>query len=188
MGLRNVEQHNELHCTGLRPPTFRLSSLLAVMAIICTCLALLRLFDPIWAGMFMLFLLIIFAHVAGNALGTQLRDNAHLSRPLDYDRPDTDQRRIQPANESLFAPSTRLSLRTRLGLWTIIPTGIGVLGGAVGGGWLLWWSMQGQASIGSMALGVVSCGVLGGLWGFWISSFLSVLGSAVWHAHRESND
>ena len=183
MGLRNVEQHNELHCTGLRPPTFRLSSLLAVMAIICTCLALLRLFDPIWAGMFMLFLLIIFAHVAGNALGTQLRDNARLSKPLDHGRPHTAQ-----TNESLITPSTRLSLHTRLGLWTHIPTGIGALVGAFGGGWLLWRSMQGQASIGNTALGVVSCGVLGGLWGFWMSSFLSVLGSAIWHAHRESED
>ena len=84
-----MEERNELNCTGLRPPTFRLSSLLAVMAIICTGLALLRLLDPIWAGMVMLFLLIIFARVAGNALGTQLRDNARLSKPLDHDRPDT---------------------------------------------------------------------------------------------------
>ena len=158
------------------------------MAVICTGLALLRLLDPIWAGMFMLFLLIIFAHVAGNALGTQLRDNARLTKPLDHDKSVADQRRIRPTNKSLFTPSPRLSLRTRLGLWTLIPTGIGILSGAFGGGWLLWWSMQGRASLSSMALGIISCGVLGGLWSFWMSSFINVLGSAVWHAHQESKD
>lgn len=183
-----MEQHTERHCTGLRPPTFRLSSLLAAISIICTGLALLRLLDPIWAGMFLLFLLIIFAHVAGNALGTQLRDNARLSKPLHEDRKDAAPRRMRPTDEPLFAPSTRLSLHARLGLWTLIPTAIGALAGAIGGGWLLWWSLQGTASLGSMALGVVSCGALGGLWGFWMSSLLGVLGAAVWHAHRETED
>lgn len=69
-----------------------------MMAIICAGLALLRLFDPIWAGVFLLFLSIIFAHVAGNALGTQLRDNARLSQRLDHDLPNAARRRI-PSTE-----------------------------------------------------------------------------------------
>ncbi len=184
----HMKQDNQRQRAGLRPPTFRLSSLLVVMAIICTTLALLRLLDPMWVGLFLFLLLIVSAHVAGNVLGTQLRNNARFAEPLNDDRPAAVPHRNERTDASLFAPSTRLSRRIRLGLSTFIVTGVGGLGGAIGGGWFLWWLLHGNVSIASITVGVVSCGVLGGLSFFVISSLLSVLGAAVWHAHQEPDD
>jgi hypothetical protein len=169
---------------GLTPPQFRLSTLLAVTAIVCVGLALAKIVSPALSGLAVMILCVVFAHVAGNAVGTQLRSSSRHAQPLEG---NCSPARGRPTDENVFAPATRLSHRTRLGWGTVVITAMASIAGATGGGWLLWWSMNGEASIPSMILGGISCGVLGGFWGFGTSSLLGVLGGAVRHAHQDPN-
>ena len=171
---------------GLSIPTFRLSTLMIVMAITCMGLALMKVVSPFLSGLAVLLLLLVFAHVLGNALGTQLRQSSRHAQPLSLDDDIPTPGNVRDTR--ILAPQTRLSHRSRLGLGTKIMTGIGAVLGAIGGGWLLWWSMKGETSTPAMGLGVVSCGVLGGFVGFAVSSLLGVLGGAVVQAHEESVD
>ena len=168
---------------GLNPPQFRLSTMLTVTALVCFALALAKIIHPMLSGVMALGLFLVFAHIAGNVLGTQLKHSSRHAQPLEG--------RHQPSpacTEKRVAPATRLRYRAQLGWGTVIASSFGALVGGIGGGWLLWWSLNGDASIPSMALGVISCGVLGGFWGFGVSSLLGVLGGAVWHAQRDPDE
>ena len=69
---------------GLTPPQFRLSTMLAVTAVVCLALALAKVIHPMLSGVIALFLIVAFAHVAGNALGTQLKHSSRHAEPLDH--------------------------------------------------------------------------------------------------------
>ena len=164
---------------GLQPPRFRLATLLIVLSIICAGLAALRVVDPLMAAVATLFGLAIFAHVAGNSWGTQLRQNSSRAT----------KRHNSPESLPLRpAPRTKLALHTRLGWLTLIVTAIGVITGGICGGWLLLWLLRGQpVTLLSMGVGVTSFATLGGFVGFWTSSLLTILTEAIVQAHRESN-
>ena len=156
---------------------------MSVTAILCIGLALAKVVSPVLSGLAVLLLFVVMAHVLGNALGTQLRQSSQHARPLELD--DNVPNPGSAKDENVFAPATRLSHHTQLGLGTKICTGIGAVIGAIVGGGVLWWSMKGDASIPAMGLGVVSCAVLGGFAGFGMSSLLGVLGGAVVQAHQD---
>jgi Na+(H+)/acetate symporter ActP len=103
------------------------------------------------------------AHVAGNALGTRLRDA-------------TDERLERPLRRSTPLPAIEPSLlreRTSLGRLVPVSVGIGaVCGGIAGGAALL---VATGASTAGAALGGVSSAVIGGLGGFLAASFVEVI-------------
>ena len=103
------------------------------------------------------------AHVAGNALGTRLRETA-------------DQRleRLpgRPASLPKLEP-TPLERRTSLGRVVPVSVGIGSLCGGLAGSYALF--VAARASVAGALLGGVSSAVIGGLGGFLVASFVEIL-------------
>lgn len=103
------------------------------------------------------------AHVAGNALGTKLRDasDALLERPR------------QPI--VALPPSEPSLLRERASLGRLVPVsvGIGAVCGGVAGSVAL--VVATGASVAGAVLGGVSSAVIGGLGGFLAASFVEVI-------------
>jgi hypothetical protein len=105
-------------------------------------------------------------HVAGNAIGTRLRDEADrdLARSRNGAAPTTSIPAARP---------TRLEQRQSLGKLVPVSAGIGaVCGGAIGATAL--WSLTACSPAGA-ALGGVSSAVIGGLFGFLGASFFEIV-------------
>src|SRR5436309_15378284 len=100
---------------ALRPPQFGLRTLLALVAACGALLALRQWLDPIAIAAIAFLALSIFCHVAGNCLGTRLREIGDIP---DLTTDDSATKRIQPRPQD-FAPVTHLGRRHSLG-WTIV--------------------------------------------------------------------
>ena len=163
---------------GLSPPQFGLRSLMLFVAAICVSLALMKVVGPYGSFVLILFLLSVLAHVAGNAIGTKLRDQG--SRTISGDgREGTSatggSRQLTAVD---FAPVTRLSRRSSLGVTIVVVVCVGVVTGASVGAYLLYTTLGEKATVANMALGVTAFGVIGGFVGFAASTFLKVLVAA----------
>jgi len=161
---------------ALRPPQFRLRTLLLSTAGFCIFFALIGWMSPMAVAAAILFLLCVFAHLAGASLGTQLRENGGGWKAKE----------TTPVDPARFAPASRLSRSSPPGLWIIISTIVGaVLGGGAGGvllAWLYWDHLIWSAAL----FGFLSTGVIGGVAAFSASSFFFTLFSANLEAVRES--
>ena len=167
---------------GLGPPRFGLRPMLGFVSLLCGCLAAFVAAGPLVGSGMLLALIIVATHVAGNAIGSQLRENAERQshRGTD-DAPDLMLSR--PPNASDFAPQTRLSRRTPLGWFMRIVTIIGCIAGAVCGGMVLNLTSARPLSLTTLAFGCIAMGILGGLFTFWLFSLLQVFLLAWWQAH-----
>jgi hypothetical protein len=105
-------------------------------------------------------------HVAGNALGTRLRDAA-----------DRDLARLRGRAIALHAlprpRPTRLEQRSSLGRLVPVSAGIGAVCGGVTGATAL--AVMTSSSLAGAALGGVSSAVIGGLVGFLVASFVEIV-------------
>src|SRR5947209_1275592 len=115
---------------SLRPPQFGLRTLLALVAACGGLLALRQWLDPIAIAGIAFLAISIFCHVAGNCLGTRLREIG--DRPDLVSDPSTAASRQPRAQD--FAPVTQLSRRHSLGWTIVIASSIGITSGAIGGG------------------------------------------------------
>ncbi len=128
-------------------------------------------------------------HVAGNAIGSRLRQRGTQHSIADLREGPTGEglglpsgrRRIQPHQ---FAPVTRLSRRTSLGWFPVVVTVLGGIAGAIGGGVTLQRTNPAAATVSTMSLGCLASGVLAAFWTFWMFSLLQVFLGAWWQAHR----
>lgn len=162
---------------GLTAPQFGTRELLAFVFFIAIGLAALKVLDPMVSAGLILLGLCIFAHVAGNAVGMKLRDGG----------PAPKSESSAPLRSSDYAPTTRLSLHKRLGRLTLVFTILGAVIGATGGGGLLAFVNWENITLANMSLATTSCAVLGGLFGFWLSSFLQVFLQAWAEAHKNAD-
>jgi hypothetical protein len=122
-----------------------------------------------WWGLLFALLVssLIAAHVAGNALGTKLRDQ--VSRELN---PDFRRKRIRLRTATGEHAGRRLHEHTPLGrLILFISAGGGVLGGILGGLALAVWT---RATVPGWIVGTISSAVLGAFFGFLMGSFLDM--------------
>ena len=147
--------------------------MLVGVAIISVLLALMTSVGPLPAFGLLLLALSIVAHVAGNALGTRLRENG--SRPLDGKPGEpvfslTAQR--PPVAAADFAPTTRLGAKHPLGWLVIVATGLGIVLGASLGGVFLAWLCWERITLVGMICGAAASGALGGFGGFLVCSFV----------------
>lgn len=107
------------------------------------------------------------AHVAGNALGTRLRDAT--DRSLEAARGG---RGAEPTAIPDSAPAF-LEMRTPLGRLVPVSAGIGAACGGTAGTLALSWLTP--ASAAGAILGGVSSAVIGGLFGFLLASFVEIV-------------
>jgi hypothetical protein len=177
-----VESNLDDHRPGLKPPRFSLATLFVAIAILGVLFAAMNYLGTYATLLFILFTLAVAAHVAGNALGTQLRANGDRP-PIVSD--DSARRRRDPIATADFAPPSQLRQRSALGKPIFISTVVGSAAGAVLGGYGLTMLMEHPTVI-TIALGVLASSVLGGIWTFGASSFLQVASSALRQAARDS--
>ena len=166
---------------SLRPPQFGLRTLLLLVAACGVLLALRQWLSPIAVVAIAVLALTVFCHVAGNAIGTRLREIGDQPDPT-ADNPNPP-RRIRPRPQD-FAPTTRLGQRHSLGWTIIIATSVGITSGAIGGG--LWTFIAGRGHVGplNVAVGVIAFSILGGLAAFATVGFAQVLLGAIWQAMK----
>ncbi len=167
---------------ALRPPQFTLRTLIGIITLLAALFSLVNVVHPVVMAGLVLLALLIAAHVAGNVIGTRLREIG--------DRPVTKEGREVPPRpfdrnieQSSFAPPSDLARRISLGLPILIVTTAGVLTGGIGGG--LW----GYLSAGSdgwlnIVVGCVAFGFLGGFGSFAAFSFTQVMLGAIRQASR----
>jgi fatty acid desaturase len=163
---------NEL---ALRPPQFGLRTLFAAMAGLCILFSLMAAIGAMWSLVLVFFLCLAIGHVAGNAIGTTLRDRASEGA-----RREPPEHASREANrQARLSTRQRLRQNTRLPRAATIVTLVGsALGALVGGAALAIANWQ-QITPGAVALAIGSSAVLGGFAGFLLSSFFSVFGPAL---------
>lgn len=145
----------------MRPVTY--SWLAVVVAVACAAIGWLGI--PGWIAVAVV-LASIGMHVAGNALGTTLREAA------DADLARLRRRAVAPPTLPQ-TPPTRLERRQSLGTLVPISAGIGAgIGGVTGATALV---MLTPASLAGAALGGISSAVIGGLFGFLAASFIEII-------------
>ena len=96
-------------------------------------------------------------HVAGNAIGTRLREIG--DQPANSGRGSMHRFRHPQAGD--FAPATQLGQRRSLGWTIVIATFTGIIAGGIGGGLWTWLASSGPIGPLNIAVGVVAFGVLG---------------------------
>ena len=156
----------------LPPPQFGLRTLLLVVTACALLAALSQWVSPIVLACVVFLVLSILAHIAGNAIGTRLREfgsrptaeDAELSPGLARARPRADD----------FAPPTRLSERQGLGWPILIAASAGTLLGAIGG--VVWTLVTSRGPVGLLNVGVgaIAFAVLGGIIAFVAFGFIQV--------------
>ena len=173
-------QNPKLDGRRLRPPQFGLRTLLLLVTACSVLLALERWFSlaPIAVAALLLLALSIFAHVAGNAIGTRLREIGDQPEDSGTDRAT----RFRQPQARDFAPATQLSQRRSLGWTIVVATVTGAVAGGIGGGLWTWLESSGPIGLLNIAVGVVAFGVLGGIGAFTTVALMQVLGGAIWQA------
>lgn len=166
----------------LEAPRFTLRTLLLGMTLLSVLFALMTVLGTVYSVILIWSLLLVAAHVAANAWGTRQRrldEAAFLADGKAVPRSSAD------AIHAAIAPATRLRERMRIDRYMIGVTCLGALAGGIAGGKILgqlYWQTAGFEAI---LLGAFSSSVLGGFFGFLVSSFLRVTLKALHEATRE---
>jgi lysylphosphatidylglycerol synthetase-like protein (DUF2156 family) len=177
------EQNNESP-ESLKRPQFRLSTMMWLTALVGVCMALVT-YIGAWAAMVVgLFVLMIGAHVVGNALGTKLRRSGDSLSGKESAPGPGSSALARPVSES-FAPTTHLRDRKSLGLPVLIATGVGFLVCGLLASLLLPQVLDPKPTWEAVLAGAIACGVLGALVTFAGFSFLQVTIKALWQATSE---
>ena len=175
------------HRPGLSPPRFGLRTMLGLIALLCGCLATFVAVGPITGSALLLAVLVVVAHVAGNAIGSQLRQNGSQRTIVDGEIGAANREAVRRPSAHHFAPRTRLSHRAPLGWFMRVMTSLGCVTGAVTGGILLKQTSSRPLPYSTLVFGCIATGVLGGMFAFWLFSLLQVFGLAWWQAHRHGH-
>ena len=157
-------------------PQFCLRTLMLSVTLCGVLFALMSALGGLWSIMLVLFLSLAVAHVLGNVLGTQLRDATHRQpRPAD---------RAEPYDAASPPVPTAQRLREHTGIsrkLLIVAALCAMVGGTLGGCGLM-FTLGERASLAAIGLGIVSSAVLGGFFGFLLSSFCLVFSRALGEA------
>ena len=148
-----------------------------VVTVLGMMLALIRILPEYTIGITILLAAII-AHIAGAAIGTQLRRNGSAVDPEEDQLTGRTRHRSFHRDRCDFAPATQLRDRTSLGSRISVVTLCGAGAGALLGGPALAWINWSQINLANLALAMTACALLGGLASFLASSFCEVLWNA----------
>jgi hypothetical protein len=155
---------------SLPPPQFGLRTLMWVVTLCAALAALAQWMSPIAVAAVVMLVLCIVAHVAGNSIGTKLRELGSRRQDADPERSGS----IAKPRASDFAPATRLGQRYALGWPIVIATLVGTIAGGIGGG--VWTLVASRGPVGPLNVGVgcVAFAMLGGLAAFLAFGFVQV--------------
>ncbi len=147
-----------------RPPQFTLRALFGLVAVVAVICFIATTVSVLWAVVIGWFLILVVGHVLGNWLG----------RTIGRQPTSPEQTAERPEGKPLvFAPTSRLRHHVILGRAMFISAGLSaVVGGVLGILFVL--NRPQPPSWTGVLVGAVSAAVLGGLFGFLVSSFLSV--------------
>lgn len=175
------------------PAGVRFSLRTLLIAVFCCALVLVVLreltdrFGLVAAFVAVLAMLSVFAHLAGAALGSRYRHAKRHEPVSDSETARTIHEQPMSASDSDFAPATELSRQQPLIrkpiYWAV---GIGASVCAILASVILTLFMWDDLAIVNVVFGAVSAAVIGGLLGFWISSFLQVVRSALAEAEKDA--
>ena len=166
---------------ALRPPQFKLATLFWVVTGCGLLFAAMAAAGPIGAFALLLLVLAIIAHVAGGAIGTQLREIGSTKDPQESLTLRSPHQRVA---QHEFAPETQLCRRTALSRTMIAFTIMGAVFVGILGSAALFWLTWGQVNLPTAIVAIGSSCVLGGLAGFMCSSFAQIAGGAWRQARR----
>ena len=159
----------------LRPAQFGLTSLLLAMAAISALLAVMNSVGGVWSLIILLSLALVGAHVAGNALGTTLRDQASPEAPRHIDAPAMG----AAAAARQLAASGQLLTHRRPGAVTRAAAAASAL---LGGGLGVLAALHLELPLPGLVLISASLAVVGAWFGFLGSCFLVVARQAMHEA------
>ncbi|PQO42961.1 hypothetical protein [Blastopirellula marina] len=149
----------------LRPPRFSLRSIGIVIALLGAAFALMKWVSPLASAALLLFALTVFAHVAGNYIGTRLKQKRPPKR---LPPPPVE----DPLTEEEFAPRTQLGETShvdRIGYAvTLVTTILGAIAGVIFG---RYWEPHEFLKPAVFAVALASGAALGGIGGFTIFHF-----------------
>lgn len=177
-----LSSRSEHDGTLLHPPQFSLRALLSAVAAVSLLFAVMHAVGMIWATALAVLLLLVACHVAGNAIGTRLRDGATQASDNDPERP-----LAAPASRPAESSQGRLSQKHPICWMSLLSGGLGaVFGGLAGGGLVaaLYWD---RITIAAVTVSGLASAVLGALAGFLAACFLRhTLGtwSDMWREHQ----
>ena len=165
----------------LPPPRFSLATMFWAIGMLAVLFATMSYLGTSAALLLALFATAVFAHVAGNALGTKLRDSGDTSLVPMNERGASLRQRGAATD---FAPTTKLRDRYALGWPALMATVAGAVVGGLLGGVGLTLSMN-QITVQAVALAVIASTVLGAIWAFAAASFIQVSFTAARQATSE---
>ena len=159
---------------ALRPPQFRLATLFTVTALFSALFAVMALVGATWAIAIAFFLTLVAGHVLGNSLGTRLSNEA----PGRADSPPAPLLAQPAPREHQLAANAAFQCGS-LGLGTRLAAALAAVAGAAIGGSAFASAYWQHIDAAGVALVTCSFAVLGGLAGFMLSSFVTVLHRAL---------
>lgn len=157
----------------LGPPQFGLRTLLLAVSVAAVLLGLSQWLSPIYLAAIVFLLLSVLAHVAGNVIGSRLRDGRAAAKAVAEKH-----EHATSLKEHHFAPVTKLGHRNSLGWLPLAISFVGlILGATLGGGWTAWLLWR---DFDWFPIAVAACafGALGAFGGFLVSGFCKSLGDA----------
>jgi amino acid transporter len=158
-----------------RRPQFTLRALMLGVAVVAGLLGLITTVSPLWSVIVVWFVILVVGHVLGNWLGTTI-NRQRRAEEQDSERPS------HPAVH--FAPTSRLRHHVVLG-WTmfISAAASALVGCCLGVLYLTRYSeFADRLTPSGLLVGALSSTVIGGLFGFLTSSFLTVTACALHEA------
>lgn len=166
----------------LGPPQFGLRTLLLVVSTAAVLLGLWQWLSPIYLAAIVFLLLSVMAHVAGNVIGSRLRDGKAVKIAA-----EDKHEHATLLMEHHFAPVTKLGHRQSLGWLPLAISVLGLLlGAAIGGGWTA-WLLRRDFDWFPVVVAACAFGALGAFGGFLLSGFCKSLGEAWSEAANEKS-
>lgn len=154
-----------------RPPQFGLRTLLIGMTAISIVFAVFVAVGPMWSALLALAFSLVGLHVAGNALGTRLREDASH---LEFTPTTTVDRDALLAILPEIPTAQRLQEKTAVDRCWWVAAAFGALLGSAIGGFCIKAFAGPKLTLPGMLLGIVSSAVLGGMLFFIVSSAITV--------------
>ena len=159
---------------GPAPVQFRLKTLLSLTAAVSVAFAAMGRLSVVWAVALAWFLLLVAGHVAANAMQTRAVDHATPRRRRDAN--DADSATIDM--QQVFAPTTRLGSRARLGTGTALVVVIGTIAGCCVGTTLVVLHTGGELGPAAFFLAAISSAGIGAFLSFLAGSCAKVTSKA----------